>query len=177
LYLILDQILNKYYLSAKLNPLQLHAHTDELRALVLNNKKKRLTIKKRAQYCAKTKDIWDIWLYALDLAVPKNNTDKAIVAASSHVLQFCRELAEAKYYSQKLRKIRDKHASRVHSNQNPTSQHLEFLSRVAMRYKMEHYNSEIYYTEDDTSDSNLDTDSEPKPEALAPTPKAINKNK
>ncbi|CAG8770040.1 14134_t:CDS:1, partial [Dentiscutata erythropus] len=84
---ILDQVLNKYNLSAKSNLLQLRAHADELStmlpdwkackdmkealcwrlfkenqigALVPNNKKKRLTIKKRAQYCAKTKDVWDI---------------------------------------------------------------------------------------------------------------------
>ncbi|CAG8749105.1 13525_t:CDS:2 [Cetraspora pellucida] len=122
-------VLNKYNLSAESNPLQLCAHADEIStmlpdwkahkdvkealcqrlfkenqigALVSNNKKKRLTIKKRAQYCAKTKDVWDIWLHALDLAVPKNNTDKAIVAASSHVSQFCRELAEAEVGSEQI---------------------------------------------------------------------------
>ncbi|CAG8591308.1 12721_t:CDS:2 [Cetraspora pellucida] len=58
---------------------------NQIGALVPNNKKKRLTIKERAQYCVKTKDVWDIWLHALDLAVPKNNTDEAIMTASSHV--------------------------------------------------------------------------------------------
>ncbi|CAG8792845.1 3357_t:CDS:1, partial [Cetraspora pellucida] len=69
---------------------------NQIEALVPNNKKKRLTIKKRAQYCVKTKDVWDIWLHALNLAVPKNNTDEAIVLVSSHISQFHRELAEAK---------------------------------------------------------------------------------
>ena len=36
--------------------------------------------------------MWDIWLHALDLAVPKNNTDEAIVAASSRVSQFRQDL-------------------------------------------------------------------------------------
>ncbi|CAG8459676.1 638_t:CDS:2 [Cetraspora pellucida] len=235
---ILDQVLNKYNLSAKSNSLQLHAHADEL-----------------------------------NLAVPKNNTDEAIVAASSHVSQFHRELAEARIGSEqiyiyaklpevtrasneiqkrqlaeglrriqninttkiptmqdladykpgyswycigyiknkgeaknnpepqqflsmeknpecakelltwiqdaittrklcnsvysinkkhsigvfskilksyditakRLRKIGSKHAFRIHSSQNPTSQHLEFLSRVAIRHKMDHHNSEMYY--------------------------------
>ncbi|CAG8786269.1 3769_t:CDS:2 [Cetraspora pellucida] len=75
---------------------------NQIEALVPNNKKKRLTIKKRAQYCAKTKDVWDIWLHALDLAVPKNNTDKAIVAASSCISQFHRELAEAGVGSEQI---------------------------------------------------------------------------
>ncbi|CAG8599511.1 23468_t:CDS:2 [Cetraspora pellucida] len=68
---------------------------NQIGALVLNNKKKRLTIKEKAQYCAKTKDVWNIWLHALDLAVLKNNIDEAIVIASSRVSQFHRELAEA----------------------------------------------------------------------------------
>ncbi|CAG8639709.1 23043_t:CDS:2 [Cetraspora pellucida] len=339
---ILDQVLNKYNLLAESNLLQLRAHTNELStmlpdwkackdvkkahrwhlfkenqigALVPNNKKKKLTIKKRAQYCAKTKDMWDIWLHALDLAVPKNNTDEAIVAASSRVLQFRKELAEAgrqlkqrlpnlpktpkhffleeglrriqninttkiptmqdladviiilsmrpvevdtlriiyyepgesnppKWYiknkeeaknnpepqqflsmeknpecakelltwiqdsittrklynpvysingkcntgvfskflksysitAKRFRKIEGKHVSRVHDGQNPTSQHLEFLSRVAIRHKMDRHNSEIYYAEGDTSDSDLDADPEPEPETLASKLKVINEN-
>ncbi|CAG8630037.1 1010_t:CDS:2 [Cetraspora pellucida] len=78
--------------------------------------------------------------------------------------------------AKRLRKIRGKHASRVHNNQNPTSQHLEFLSRVVMRYKMDHYNSEMYYVKSDTSNSNFDADPEPEPEALVPIFKSINKN-
>ncbi|CAG8689545.1 6446_t:CDS:2, partial [Cetraspora pellucida] len=92
---ILDQVLNKYNLSAELNLLQLHAHADELKALVLKNKKKRLTIKKRAQYCAKTKDMWDIYLHALDLAETKNDINREIVVSSFCLSQFYKELAEA----------------------------------------------------------------------------------
>ncbi|KAG9287334.1 hypothetical protein G9A89_000794 [Geosiphon pyriformis] len=119
---ILDQILNKYNLLTESNPLQLHAHANKLgtmlpdwkahkdvkealhrrlfkenqiEALVPDKRGKKLTVKKRAQYCAKTGDVSDIWLHVLNLAVPKNNTDKAIVAASSCLLQFCKELAEA----------------------------------------------------------------------------------
>ncbi|CAG8805592.1 4337_t:CDS:2, partial [Dentiscutata erythropus] len=211
------------------------------------------------------------------LAMPKNNTDEAIVVASSHVLQFHRELAEVRQLSnppkapnhfflkkglrkiqninttkiptmqdladvimilsikptevatlriihykpgelnppewykpgyswyciryiknkgeaknnpeprqflfmeknsesKRLRKIGDKHASRVHGGQNSTSQHLEFLSKIAIRYKIDCFNSRKYYTEGNTSNSDLDSDPEPKPETLAPTPKPINKN-
>ncbi|CAG8641408.1 5527_t:CDS:2 [Ambispora gerdemannii] len=204
---ILDQILSKYNLSAESNPLQLRAYADELdtmlpdwktrkdvkeafrrrlfknnqiEALVPDKRGKKLTIKERAQYCAKTEDVWDIWLHVLDLAVPKNNTDEAIVAASSRVSQFRRELAEAGVDSEKidiyaklpdlrnpvysingkcstgvfskflkpygitakrLRKIGGKHASRVHGGQNPTSQHLELLSRIAMRHKIDRFDS------------------------------------
>ncbi|RIB23782.1 hypothetical protein C2G38_2288261 [Gigaspora rosea] len=304
----------------------------------------------RAQYCAKTEDVWDIWLHALDLAVPKNNTDETIVAASSCLSQFRKELAEAgvnpeqintyaklqevtrafneiqkrqleqrlpilpktpKHFSleeglrriqninttkiptmqdladvimmlsmrpaevatlriihyeagesnppewykpgyswycieyiknkgeaknnpkpqqflsmeknperakelltwiqdaiatrklrdpvysisgkrntgvfskflkpysitaKRLRKIGGKHASRVHGGQNPTSQHLELLSRIAMRHNIGRFDSEKYYAEGDTSNSDLDSDPEPKPETLAPTPKPINEN-
>src|SRR6185312_9778804 len=78
--------------------------------------------------------------------------------------------------AKRLRKIGGKHASRVHGGQNPTLQHLAFLSRIAMRHKMDRHDSGMYYAEGDTSDSDLDSDPEPEPEALAPTPKAINEN-
>ncbi|CAG8798837.1 1430_t:CDS:2, partial [Dentiscutata erythropus] len=91
-------VLNKYNLSAESNPLQLHAHADELSTMLPDWKARKdvkESLSERAQYCAKTKDVWDIWLHALDLAVPKNNTDEAIVTASSCVSQFRKELAEA----------------------------------------------------------------------------------
>ncbi|CAG8657743.1 9305_t:CDS:1, partial [Diversispora eburnea] len=114
--------LKKYNLSVESNPPQLCAHADELdamlpdwkarkdvkealrqrvykgnriEALVPDKRGKKLTIKERARYCAKTGDVWDIWLHASDLAVPKNNTDEVIVATSSCVSQFRKELAEA----------------------------------------------------------------------------------
>ncbi|CAG8572054.1 15085_t:CDS:2 [Funneliformis mosseae] len=80
------------------------------------------------------------------------------------------------YRTKRLRKIGGKHASRVHSGQNPTSQHLEFLSRIAMRHKIDYFNSGKYYAEGDTSDSDLNSDPEPEPETQAFTPKPINKN-
>ncbi|CAG8748840.1 10373_t:CDS:1, partial [Dentiscutata erythropus] len=374
---ILDQFLNKYNLSAGSNPLQLRTHADELgtmlpdwkarkdvkealhrrlfkdnqiEALVPNNKKKRLTIKERAQYCAKTGDVWDIYLHALDLAEIKNDADKEIVASSSRLSQFRKELAEAGvdpeqiniyaklpnitqasnkiqkrkleqglisrpktpkhffleeglrrlqnirttetptlqdladvimmlsmrpaeattlriiYYepdesnpsewynpdyswycngyiknkgeaknnseprpflsmeknperarelltwiqnaiaigklrdpvysingkhstgvfskflkpygitAKRLRKIGGKHASRVHGGQNSTSQHLAFLSRIAMRHKMDRHDSGMYYAEGDTSDSDLDSNLEPEPKTQTFTPKPINEN-
>ncbi|CAG8551209.1 13263_t:CDS:2 [Cetraspora pellucida] len=213
----------------------------------------------------KMRDICKRYPISVDLAVPKNNTDKTIVAASFCVLQFHRELAETKVdladiiimlsmrptevvtlhiihykpgeaknnleswqflsmkknpehakelliwiqvaiatrklcnliYSinrkhstevfskilksynitaKRLRKIRNKHVFRVYDSQNSTSHHLEFLSRVAIRHKINHHNSEIYYAESNTSDSDLDLDPEPESEVLAPTFKAINEN-
>ncbi|RHZ50560.1 hypothetical protein Glove_495g14 [Diversispora epigaea] len=100
---ILDQILKKYNLSAKSNPSQLHAYTNKLGAMLpdwktrkdVKEQKEKLTIKERAQYCAKTGDVWDIYLHALDLAETKNNSEKEIVAASSHLSRFRQKLAEA----------------------------------------------------------------------------------
>ncbi|KAG9288577.1 hypothetical protein G9A89_008449 [Geosiphon pyriformis] len=318
---ILDQILNKYNLSTESNPLQLRAYANELgtmlpdwkahkdvketfrqclfkenqiETLVPDKRGKNLTVKERVRYCAKTEDVSDIWLHALDLAVPKNNTDKAIVAASFCLSQFRKKLAEAGvdseqintyaklpditqafnqrlqnihttetptlqnlvdvimmlsmrpaeattlriiYYkpdesnppewynsdyswyctgklltwiqnaiaigklhdpvysinekrstgifskflkpygitAKRLRKIRGKHASRVHGGQNPTSQHLTFLSRIAMRHRMDRHDPGMYYAEGDTSDSDLDSDLKPEPETQAFITKPIDK--
>ncbi|KAG9287335.1 hypothetical protein G9A89_000795 [Geosiphon pyriformis] len=50
--------------------------------------------------------------------------------------------------TKRLRKIGGKHASRVHGGQNPTSQHLTFLSRIAIRHRMDRHNPGMYYAED-----------------------------
>ncbi|CAG8821511.1 18563_t:CDS:1, partial [Dentiscutata erythropus] len=87
---ILDQILKKYNLSTESDLSQLCAHANELgdmlldwkarkdvkealrrrlfkgnqiEALVPDKRGKKLTIKKRARYCAKTGDVWDIYLH------------------------------------------------------------------------------------------------------------------
>ncbi|CAJ0847536.1 47_t:CDS:2, partial [Entrophospora sp. SA101] len=100
----------KYNLSAESNPLQLRAHADELgtmlpdwkarkdvkealrrrlfkgnqiEALVPDKRNEKLTIKGRAQYCAKTGDPYDIWLHALDLIKTKNDSDEEIGDTSS----------------------------------------------------------------------------------------------
>ncbi|CAG8656542.1 19149_t:CDS:2, partial [Cetraspora pellucida] len=62
--------------------------------------------------------------------------------------------AEVATLSKKLRKIGDKHASTVH----------------------DHYNSGIYYVKGNTSNFDLNLDSEPESEVLVPTSKAINEN-
>nr|CAG8624707.1 2007_t:CDS:2 [Entrophospora candida] len=119
---ILDLFLEKYNLSAESNLLQLRAHADELgtmlpdwkarksvkealrrrlfkdnqiEALVPDKRNEKLTIKERAQYCAKSEDVWDIWLHALDLIKTKNDSDEEIVASSSHLALFRKELKEA----------------------------------------------------------------------------------
>ncbi|CAG8724145.1 24165_t:CDS:2 [Dentiscutata erythropus] len=78
--------------------------------------------------------------------------------------------------AKRLRKIGGKHASRVHSGQNPTSQHLALLSRIAMRHKIDRHDSGMYYAEGDTSDSDLDSDLKPEPEIRAFITKPIDKN-
>ncbi|CAJ0923932.1 22088_t:CDS:2, partial [Entrophospora sp. SA101] len=90
---ILDQILNKYNLLAESNPLQLHAHADELGTMLPDWKARK---DERAQYCAKTEDVWDIWLHALDLIKTKNDSDEEIVTSSSHLTLFHKELKEAR---------------------------------------------------------------------------------
>ncbi|CAG8663940.1 3295_t:CDS:2, partial [Ambispora gerdemannii] len=94
---ILDQILNKYNLSAESNPLQLRAHADELGTMLPNWKARKDVKEALRRHLFKDNQIeaLDIWLHALDLAVPKNNTDEIIVVTSSYLLQFRKELAEA----------------------------------------------------------------------------------
>ncbi|CAG8455921.1 17098_t:CDS:10 [Cetraspora pellucida] len=77
-------VLNKYNLLAESNPLQLCAHADEL-STMLPDWKAHKNVKE-----------------ALYLAVPKNNTDEAIVAASFYVSQFRRKLAEAEISSEQI---------------------------------------------------------------------------
>ena len=77
--------------------------------------------------------------------------------------------------AKRLRKIKGKHASRVHSGQNSTSQHLAFLSRIAIRHKIDRHDSKMYYAKGDTSDSDFDSDLEPEPETQAFITKPIDK--
>ena len=70
--------------------------------------------------------------------------------------------------AKRLRKIGSKHASRVHGSQNPTAQHLSLLCRIAMRHKIDRFDSGTYYAEGDTSsdsDTNPDTNTEPEPKS------------
>ncbi|CAG8749574.1 15292_t:CDS:1, partial [Cetraspora pellucida] len=60
--------------------------------LVPDKRKKKLTIEKRALYCAKTGDEWDIYIHAFDLG-PKSNDE--IVASCSRLSLFRNKLAKA----------------------------------------------------------------------------------
>ena len=79
--------------------------------------------------------------------------------------------------AKRLRKIGGKHASRVHGGQNPTPQHLDLLTRIALRHKIDRLDAGKNYAEGDTSDSDLDSDPKPEPETQAFTPTPINENK
>nr|CAG8629075.1 2103_t:CDS:2 [Entrophospora candida] len=119
---ILDQILKKYNLSTESNPSQLRVYASELgamlpdwkarknvkealrrrqfkeeqiKALVPDKRNEKLTIRERVQYCAKSGDPYDIYLHALDLVKTKNDSDEEIVASSSRLSLFRKELKES----------------------------------------------------------------------------------
>nr|CAG8617019.1 9256_t:CDS:2 [Entrophospora candida] len=119
---ILDLFLEKYNLSTKSSPSQLRVYAselgamlpdwkarksvkealrrrlfkeDQIKALVPDKRNEKLTIKERAQYCAKSGDPYDIYLHALDLIKTKNDSDEEIVASSSRLTLFRKELKEA----------------------------------------------------------------------------------
>ncbi|CAJ0834277.1 1584_t:CDS:1 [Entrophospora sp. SA101] len=119
---ILDQILKKYNLSTESNPSQLCVYASELgamlpdwkarknvkealrrrqfkeeqiKALVPDKRNEKLTIRERVQYCAKSGDPYDIYLHALDLVKTKNDSDEEIVASSSRLSLFRKELKES----------------------------------------------------------------------------------
>ncbi|CAB4375670.1 unnamed protein product [Rhizophagus irregularis] len=119
--LILEQFLEKYDLSAESTPEQLSEHNKELDvslqdqnarkcvkdlltrrkyskekkvALLPDKRKKKLTIEKRAEYCVKTGDKWDIFHHNMELG-PKNNNKKEAIASASRQYQFREKLAKA----------------------------------------------------------------------------------
>jgi hypothetical protein len=65
---------------------------DQIGALVSDKRKEKLTIKERAQHCAKTDDKWDVFIHSMDLG-PKNNDENEIVAGCSRLSLFRNELA------------------------------------------------------------------------------------
>ncbi|CAG8606333.1 5653_t:CDS:1, partial [Acaulospora morrowiae] len=60
--------------------------------------------------------------------------------------------------AKRLRKIGGKHASRVHSEQNSTPQHLDFLIRIALRHKIDCFDAGKNYAKSNTSDSESKSD-------------------
>ena len=67
---------------------------EKIETLVPDKRKKKLTIKERALYCAKTGDKWDIYIHACEIG-PKSNDDKEIVTGCSRLLLFRNELMKA----------------------------------------------------------------------------------
>ncbi|CAJ0921395.1 19818_t:CDS:2, partial [Entrophospora sp. SA101] len=117
-----EPILKKYNLSTESNPSQLCVYASELgamlpdwkarknvkealrrrqfkeeqiKALVPDKRNEKLTIRERVQYCAKSGDPYDIYLHALDLVKTKNDSDEEIVASSSRISLFRKELKES----------------------------------------------------------------------------------
>ncbi|KAF0424759.1 highly derived d5-like helicase-primase: PROVISIONAL [Gigaspora margarita] len=70
-----------------------------------------------------------------------------------------------------LRKIRSKHACRVHGGPNPTHQHLDLLNRIALRHKIVRLDAGKNYaigdTESEESDSEPETSDSLKPQIQA----------
>jgi hypothetical protein len=118
---ILEQFLEKYNLSTESSPEQLSEHNKELDAslqdsnarkcvkdlltrrkyskekkvaLLPDKRKEKLTIEKRAEYCAKTSNKWDIRSQSEQLG-PKNNDKKEVIASASCQYRFRKELAKA----------------------------------------------------------------------------------
>jgi hypothetical protein len=118
---ILEQFLEKYNLSTESSPEQLREHDKELnvslqdgnackcvkdlltrrkyskekiKALVPDKRTEKLTIEKRAEYCAKTGNKWDIFRHNMKLGL-KNDNKKEAVASASRQYQFCKKLAKA----------------------------------------------------------------------------------
>ncbi|KAF0481468.1 highly derived d5-like helicase-primase: PROVISIONAL [Gigaspora margarita] len=72
---------------------------EHIEALLPDKRKGKLTIEKRAKYCAKIGDAMDIFTHHLDLG-PKNNYENEIVTSGSCQLQFHVKLAEGKVSSE-----------------------------------------------------------------------------
>jgi hypothetical protein len=118
---ILEQFLEKYNLSAESSPEQLSEHNKELDvllqdsnackcvkdlltrrkyskekkiALLPDKRKEKLTIEKRAEYCVKSGNKWDIFHHNMELE-PKNNNKREVIASASRQYQFREKLAKA----------------------------------------------------------------------------------
>ncbi|RGB29806.1 hypothetical protein C1646_766160 [Rhizophagus diaphanus] len=80
---ILEQFLEKYDLSIKFSPEQLSEHNKEIGASLQDweayKRKDKFTIEKRAEYCAKTGNKWDIHHHSINLG-PKNNDKREVIA-------------------------------------------------------------------------------------------------
>ncbi|CAG8720817.1 12337_t:CDS:1, partial [Funneliformis mosseae] len=64
-----------------------------------------------------------------------------------------------------LRKIGAKHASMVHVSPNPTPQHLDNLSEIALKHKINRLDAEKNYALGDPKSKEPISDSDSKPEA------------
>ncbi|CAG8790076.1 24065_t:CDS:2, partial [Dentiscutata erythropus] len=67
---------------------------EQIEALLLDKRKGKLTIEKRAKYCTTASDVIDIFVHHLDLGL-KNKDENEIVASGSRQSQFHVKLAEA----------------------------------------------------------------------------------
>ena len=59
-----------------------------------DKRKEKLTIEKRAEYCAKSDNKWDIYHHNMELN-PENNNKKEVIASASCQYQFHEKLARA----------------------------------------------------------------------------------
>ena len=114
-------VLRKYNLSTEFSPERLSEHNKELdaslqdqnarkcvkdlltrrkyskekkEALLPDKRKEKLTIERRAEYCAKAGNKWVIFRHNMELG-PKNNDRKEVIASASRQYRFREELAKA----------------------------------------------------------------------------------
>src|SRR5437764_13793734 len=66
----------------------------KIEAIVIDKRKEKLTIEKRADYCAKADNKWVIFCHNMELS-PKNNNIKEVIASTSRQYQFREKLAKA----------------------------------------------------------------------------------
>ncbi|PKK46998.1 hypothetical protein RhiirC2_722678, partial [Rhizophagus irregularis] len=63
-------------------------------ALLPDKRKEKLTIEKRAEYCAKSGNKWDVFLHNMELG-PKSNNKNEVIASASRQYLFREKLAKA----------------------------------------------------------------------------------
>src|SRR5581483_2998574 len=66
----------------------------KIEALLPDKRKESLTIERRAEYCAKTGNKWDIHHHSINLG-PKNNDKREVIAGASRQYRFREELVKA----------------------------------------------------------------------------------
>ncbi|CAG8611835.1 8993_t:CDS:2 [Funneliformis mosseae] len=96
------------------------------------------------------------------LAIRADIREKFIISVESASLKTNQD--EDEIIPKLLRKTGAKHASMVYAGLNPTPQHLDNLSEIALRHKINHFNTGKNYALGDPKSKEPISDSDSKPE-------------